>query len=123
MAKSQQPGWCPPAHLRPGQIRREAALAVFDDDGVNRRPVIDKRHGTESEPMTRDGYKTRREALRCLKRYIARELYPLITTPPSPNRPLLPLGISRLDIHRGIKHATIYRGGLVVAALLLWLRS
>ncbi len=34
---------------------REAALAVFDDDGVNRRPVIDKRHGTESEPMTRDG--------------------------------------------------------------------
>ena len=33
------------------------------------------------ERRVRDG-KTRREAIRCLKRYIARELYPLITRPP-----------------------------------------
>lgn len=32
------------------------------------------------ERRVRDG-KTRREAIRCLKRYIARELYPLLTTP------------------------------------------
>ena len=34
------------------------------------------------ERRVRDG-KTRREAIRCLKRYIARELYPLLTTPAS----------------------------------------
>ncbi|MFL6146422.1 MAG: transposase, partial [Pseudonocardiaceae bacterium] len=28
--------------------------------------------------------KTRREALRCLKRYIAREIYQILTTPPEP---------------------------------------
>jgi transposase len=28
--------------------------------------------------------KTRREAIRCLKRYITREIYPILTTPPEP---------------------------------------
>ena len=28
--------------------------------------------------------KTRREAIRCLKRYIAREIYQILTTPPEP---------------------------------------
>jgi len=36
------------------------------------------------ERRLRDG-KTRREAIRCLKRYIARELYPLLSTPASPS--------------------------------------
>jgi hypothetical protein len=31
--------------------------------------------------------KTRREAIRCLKRYIAREIYQLLTTPPEPQPP------------------------------------
>lgn len=35
------------------------------------------------ERRVREG-KTRREAIRCLKRYIARELYPLLATPPAP---------------------------------------
>ncbi|MBV9163203.1 MAG: IS110 family transposase [Pseudonocardiales bacterium] len=30
------------------------------------------------------GGKTRREAIRCLKRYIAREIYQILTTPPEP---------------------------------------
>jgi transposase len=28
--------------------------------------------------------KTRREAIRCLKRYLAREIYKILTTPPEP---------------------------------------
>ena len=39
-----------------------------------------------AERRVRDG-KTRREAIRCLKRYIARELYPLITSPPAQTIP------------------------------------
>jgi transposase len=47
------------------------------------------------------GGKTKREAMRCLKRYIAREVYHLVTTPsPRLNRNL------GLDIHRGIYAAT-----------------
>ncbi|WP_433208813.1 IS110 family transposase [Nocardia sp. CA-107356] len=34
--------------------------------------------------------KTRREAIRCLKRYVAREIYQIITTPSSPNTTPLP---------------------------------
>ena len=40
-----------------------------------------------AERRARDG-KTRREAIRCLKRYIARELYPLITSPPAQTIPV-----------------------------------
>lgn len=39
--------------------------------------------------------KTHREAIRCLKRHIAREMYQILTSPPENSR-------QRLDIHRGI---------------------
>jgi transposase len=39
---------------------------------------------TTTSPAASPKGKTRREAIRCLKRYIAREIYQILTTPPEP---------------------------------------
>jgi Arc/MetJ family transcription regulator len=60
----------------------------------------------------------RREAIRCLKRYIAREIYQDITRSTTRHR-----GSDRLlDIHRGIKLAITYRAAAVLHACIRWLR-
>src|SRR5207237_1425892 len=52
--------------------------------------------------------KTRREAIRCLKRYC---VAPASSTRSSPNRPALYPAPPRLDVHRGIKHDPARRTG------------
>jgi transposase len=59
--------------------------------------------------------KSHREAIGCLKRYIAREIYRDLTATPTPNW--------RLDIHRDIKNAINYRAGVVVSAVITWLKA
>jgi hypothetical protein len=59
--------------------------------------------------------KTRREAVRCLKRYVARELYVIILPMPCPRTKPPPL-----DIHRGIKTAESYQAAVTLASLLMW---
>ncbi|SFH24107.1 Transposase IS116/IS110/IS902 family protein [Streptomyces mirabilis] len=60
--------------------------------------------------------KTRREAIRCLKRYIAREIYQTIT-PPGKARPQPP----PVDIQRGIKLAVHYEATVTIAVINEWL--
>ena len=64
--------------------------------------------------------KTRREAIRCLKRYIARESTG--TSPRRRPRPRLNPHNPLLDIHRGIKHALTFLGGVHLSASVLHLR-
>ena len=77
------------------------------------------------DPRTRDYIarrtaegKTRREAVRCLKRYVAREIFQLIKLPAESKPKLRPL-----DIHRGIKHDYVFRGTVDVASIRIWLRD
>ncbi|MFF3054889.1 IS110 family transposase [Streptomyces sp. NPDC057909] len=62
--------------------------------------------------------KTRREIIRCLKRYVAREIYRLIVPANTARQHLLAL---LLDIYRGIKRAQVFHGTVTVAAIRLWL--
>jgi hypothetical protein len=63
--------------------------------------------------------KTRREAIRCLKRYVAREITGRSPRPSRTRRHLRHL----LDIHRGIKRGYVFLGTVTAAALVIWLRS